>query len=98
MAMVPGAGGEQYGPETKEERSWRPVPGNAKEGRTASGYTDYSVGYPIDENGWIECGDDYSFKTEGDVAVGANKTIQFNLSIKQKLDEQNTDGQFNGGE
>ena len=111
--MVSGASGEQYGADTKEERMWRPVPGgykadeptsDANKGLTPFAFevnpsqAKYKVGDAIDKSGWIACGDEFSFKTTGDIAVGENETIQFSLSIKQKLDNENTDGQFSSGE
>ena len=110
--MVSGADGEQYGPETEEEIMWRPVPRKSNTDETSSSanreldpfpsetpsQAKYAVGDTMDENGWIECTDGFSFKTEGDIANDGNESVQFTLSIKQNLDKENTNGQFSGGE
>ena len=110
MAIVDGADGEQLGPDTNEEREWRPVrplpegidntPVSRIErlpfptGEHIDSQDRYGPGSVVDEDGYIECTQGFFFKTEGDVAVAENGSTQFKLSVKHKLDRDSSNGLF----
>ena len=114
MAIVDGVDGEQLGPDTDEERQWRPVRPSPED--DAAGPVSGSNGLPfpaneynmdqdryepdsvMGEDGFIDCSNGFSFKTEGDVAFAENGSNQFKLSVKHKLDRENSNGLFRDGE